>query len=61
MATDRKAATYRLTEQARSLIVRLADQHGISQTAVVELAVRLLAKRDLAKGAEDQPRRKRKR
>jgi hypothetical protein len=40
------SSNYRLTAEAVRLIRALSDVNGISQTAVVEIAVRLMAKRD---------------
>jgi hypothetical protein len=41
--------SYRLTDEAIRIIEELAAKLGISQTAVVELAVRGLAKREARK------------
>lgn len=38
--------TVRLTEEARSLIEALSEEHGLSHTAILEIAVREKAKRD---------------
>lgn len=38
--TDRKATSFRLTSECLKLLRALAQKLGISQTAVVELAVR---------------------
>jgi len=40
------AASYRLSGEALALIARLAKHHGISQAAVVEMAVRQQARKD---------------
>ena len=42
---DRKPTSYRLTTVAVELITLLAKSLGVSHTAVVEMAVRELAKR----------------
>lgn len=41
---DKKAATYRLTEQVRKIIKRVSDQANLSETRVVEIAVLRLNK-----------------
>lgn len=38
--------SYRLSEEARNLIVRLAEHLGLSQANVIEMAVRQLARRE---------------
>ena len=43
--TKRTARAYRLTEGALKLIIALSAFLGLSHTAVIELAVRELAKR----------------
>lgn len=43
---DRKPTSYRLTTIAVKLITLLADGLGVSNTAVIEMAVRELAKRN---------------
>jgi hypothetical protein len=43
---DRKPTSYRLTTVAVDLITRLAASLGVSNTAVVEMAIRDLAKRN---------------
>jgi predicted transcriptional regulator len=40
--------TIRITEDARSLLERLSDKHGVSHTAIIEIAIREKAKRDRA-------------
>ncbi len=40
MASSKKAISFRLSEQAIDLIRRLAAKLGISQVAVLEMAVR---------------------
>ena len=42
----KQGTSFRLTPEARDLIAALAAQKGITQSAVVELAVRDLAKRE---------------
>lgn len=44
--TDKKASTYRFSDDARFLIDALAKQLGISKTDVLEMAVRKLAKKE---------------
>jgi predicted transcriptional regulator len=46
MATDKRSTTYRLSEEARGLLERLAERNGISQTAVLELAIRHYARHE---------------
>jgi predicted transcriptional regulator len=46
MATDKKSTTYRLTDDARRMLVAMAERLGISQSAVLELAIREKAKRE---------------
>jgi hypothetical protein len=48
MATDKLPTSYRLSDEARGVIGRLAELHGCSGTDVVERAVRLLARIELA-------------
>jgi hypothetical protein len=40
------ATSYRLSSEALTLIARLAKHHGISQAAVIEMAVREQARKD---------------
>jgi hypothetical protein len=40
------ATSYRLSTEARRLLVVLAQQWGISQTSVIEIALRDIAKRE---------------
>jgi DNA-binding PadR family transcriptional regulator len=47
--------SYRLSEQCRKLIEELAELLGINQTAVVELAIRKLARIELGDHAEAAP------
>jgi predicted DNA-binding protein len=42
----KQAASIRLTPEAKRLLALLAKQMGISQAAVIELAVRLMAKEE---------------
>jgi predicted transcriptional regulator len=39
----KKSTTLRLSETVKQLLKRLADQFGVSQAAIVEIAVRKLA------------------
>ncbi len=41
--TNKTAATYRLSDDARELIDTLAKRFGVSKTDVLEMAVRKLA------------------
>jgi hypothetical protein len=50
--------TFRLSEAARTLLARLAEHHGIAQTAVVEMAVRQMARRDLPDDPETTAKKK---
>lgn len=47
MATEKKTVNYRLTPEAREVIRRLQALHACSASAVVEMAVRALGRRDL--------------
>ena len=42
----KKAMGIRLSQEAKDLIIRLAKHLGLSQTAVIELAVRRLAQQE---------------
>ncbi len=44
--TDKKPASYSLTGEARRLIQELKRKKGLSQTAIVETAVREMAERE---------------
>lgn len=46
MPTTKKSTTIRLSEDARGLLARIAAKLGVSQAAVMEMALRLLAKRE---------------
>jgi hypothetical protein len=59
MATDKTPSSYRLSNQARELIDRLADHLGVSKTDVIEMAVRLLARREFERVGEPAPKRPR--
>lgn len=41
-----KPTSLRVTQHARDLLVLLAEKHGISQAAIIELAIREKAERD---------------
>jgi hypothetical protein len=43
-------SSYRLSEEARTLIVRLKERHGVSEADVIEMAVRRMARADLSEG-----------
>lgn len=47
-ANERKtqAMTFRLTEEARGLLIELAQKNGISMAAMLELLIRRAAKED---------------
>jgi hypothetical protein len=47
MPTDKRATTFRLSEVARQMLELLGRHHGLSATAVLEMAIRELARRDL--------------
>jgi hypothetical protein len=47
MPTDKRSTTYRLSEEARRGLKRLAAHHGISETAVMEMIVRRAVRQDL--------------
>lgn len=59
MPTDKRSTTYRLSDEARSYLERLAEHHGINQTAVLEMAIRQMARKDLPTEAEPTPAKKR--
>lgn len=40
--SDRRSVTMRLTEEARAIMQRVGAEEGLSRTAVVEQALRLL-------------------
>jgi predicted transcriptional regulator len=42
-----RATSFRLSPEALTLLVRLAEALGISQAGVIEMAVRQLARREL--------------
>jgi predicted transcriptional regulator len=44
MATEKRSTTFRLSEEARALLEQIAARNGISQTAVMELAIRQYAR-----------------
>ncbi len=53
MADVKRSTSFRLSDEARTLIVRLAELHGVSHAGVLEMAVRLLARRDLPPASEE--------
>jgi hypothetical protein len=53
--------SYRFTKDARDLIDRLSDALGVSRTAVIELAVRRLARTELPGYSPSAPNRSHKR
>jgi biotin operon repressor len=46
MATEKRNTAFRLTEEVRQSLLVLAERLGMSQTGVVEFAVRQLAKKE---------------
>ena len=57
MAKQKQPTSFRLSEHAHALINRLAEAMGLSRTAVLEQAIRALARRE---GVElDSPPRRR--
>jgi hypothetical protein len=46
MPTEKQSTSFRLSDDARRLLAALADALGLSQAAVIEMAVRQLAKRE---------------
>ncbi len=44
MKKSHAVTTVRLTEEAKALLRQLSEEMGISQTAVLELAIRQMAK-----------------
>jgi hypothetical protein len=47
MATAKKSTTYRLSDKARQLLTQLAEFHGVSHTAVLEMVIRQAARQTL--------------
>jgi len=43
---NKKQTNFRLTPKAKALVIKMATELGISQTAIVELAIQEKAKRD---------------
>ena len=41
-----KSTTVRLTEHADSLLTKLAEKHGVSKAAIIEMAIREKAEKD---------------
>lgn len=50
MPTNKPPTSFRLSEEAKKLMARLAKTLRLSQTAVVEMAIRQLARRELGQG-----------
>lgn len=46
----KKATSYRLSEEALALVRLLKERHGVSEADVVEMALRRMARVDLADG-----------
>lgn len=56
MGTAKRAATYRLSDEAHELLDELQEQMGLKETAVVELAIRDLARsRGISPKSERKP------
>jgi hypothetical protein len=55
MATEKQPKSFRLSDEAIVMLDRLSGYHGVSQTAVVEMAVRQMARRDLGESAAAAP------
>jgi predicted transcriptional regulator len=55
MPTEKVPTSFRLSDEARDLIQRLTEVLGINQTAVVEQAVRKLARQELADAEPAKP------
>jgi hypothetical protein len=55
MADSKQPSSYRLSEECRDLLVRLAEALGLSQAGVIEMAVRKLARLELADRGEPGP------
>jgi hypothetical protein len=51
MARSKLPTSFRFSDEARRMIEQLAELHGLSHTAVVEMAVRQLGRRDLGEAA----------
>jgi len=52
MKKSKAVTTVRLTEEAKTLLRQLSEEMGISQTAVMELAIRKMAKELGNKGSK---------
>jgi hypothetical protein len=50
MAKPRGATSYRLSEDAQGMLAGLATRLGLSKTAVLEMAIRKLARSELGEG-----------
>ena len=48
MSTNKRATSYRLPDEARAMVVKMAKWRGVGQTSVVELAIRDSYARELA-------------
>lgn len=53
-AMGKRQTSVRLTPEARDLLLQLADAMGLSKTAVIELAIRALARRVMLSPEEAQ-------
>jgi hypothetical protein len=47
MPTQKRFTTFRMDQEARSLLEQLAAHHGVTRTALVEMVIREAARRDL--------------
>ncbi len=59
MPTDKRPTSFRLSDEARELLTRLEAHYGLTKTAVVEMAVRELARQDLPSNLEHKKKGKR--
>ena len=51
MPTDKPATSFRLSEEGKAILAELSRVLGVSQTAVIEMAIRRLARSELAKSS----------
>jgi hypothetical protein len=47
MPTDKRAKTFRLSKLAWALLEALSEHHGVAMTAIMEIAIRRLARQDI--------------
>lgn len=48
--STKKKTSYRLGEEALTLVKRLKERHGVSEADVIEMALRRMARVDLSDG-----------